>query len=122
MSAHGSRVRSCERLRRVERMGNRMLRVSISLALLYVLGIGGVCAADAAPDEIDYAHVRLQSFVKIPLRDGVHLSADVYTSDGAQPPRACVLTMTPYIAQTYHERGVYFAAHGFAFVAVDVRG
>jgi len=99
-----------------------MLRVSISLALLYLLGVGGVCAADAQPDEIDYAHVRLQSFVKIPLRDGVRLSADVYMSDGAQAPRACVLTMTPYIAQTYHERGVYFAAHGFAFVAVDVRG
>ena len=99
-----------------------MLRRSIGLGLMSLLGTGATLAADAPPDTIDYAHVRQQSFVKIPLRDGVNLNADLYTSDGDSPPRACVLTMTPYITQSYHDRGVYFAAHGFAFVAVDVRG
>ena len=99
-----------------------MLRASMGLALLFAVATGAAEAADAQPDAIDYAHVRLQSFVKIPLRDGVRLNADVFVSDGATPPRACVLTMTPYISQTYHERGVYFAAHGYAFIAVDVRG
>ncbi|MBL8265567.1 CocE/NonD family hydrolase, partial [Steroidobacter sp.] len=31
-------------------------------------------------------------------------------------------TLTPYIGQTYHERGVYFASHGLPFLTVDVRG
>jgi putative CocE/NonD family hydrolase len=97
-----------------------MLRVAIALGLL--LATGATSAADSRGDQIDYAHVRLQSFVKIPLRDGVRLNADVYLPDGGAAPRACVLTMTPYISQTYNERGVYFAAHGLAFVAVDVRG
>jgi uncharacterized protein len=73
-------------------------------------------------DEIDYAGVRLQSFIKIPLRDGVRLNADVYLPGAGDAPRACVLTMTPYISQTYHERGVYFASHGYPFISVDVRG
>jgi putative CocE/NonD family hydrolase len=98
-----------------------MFRVSMSLALFLLLGSGAVGAADAQPEAIDYARVRLQSFVKIPLRDGVRLNADVYSSDGGAP-RACVLTMTPYVSQTYHDRGVYFASHGYTFVAVDVRG
>jgi len=98
-----------------------MFRVMTGLGLLLLVA-GAVGAAETPPDTIDYAHVRLQSFVKIPLRDGVHLNADVYTSDGGDAPRACVLTMTPYVSQAYHERGVYFAAHGYAFIAVDVRG
>ena len=87
-----------------------MLRVSTSAILL--LATAAVCAAD----------VRLQSFVKIPLRDGVRLNADLYLPSSGEALQACVLTMTPYISQTYHERGVYFAAHGYPFVAVDVRG
>jgi putative CocE/NonD family hydrolase len=30
--------------------------------------------------------------------------------------------MTPYAADSYHEQGMYFAAHGLPFVIVDVRG
>ena len=33
-----------------------------------------------------------------------------------------MFTLTPYIAQTYHDRGIYFAAHGFVFLVVDSRG
>jgi predicted acyl esterase len=33
-----------------------------------------------------------------------------------------VFTLTPYISQTYHERGMYFAAHGYVLLTVDVRG
>jgi putative CocE/NonD family hydrolase len=99
-----------------------MLRLSTGLVLLVLLNIGPTYAANAQTDVIDYAHVRIQSFVKIPLRDGVRLNADLYLPDSGVSPRACVLTMTPYIAQSYHERGVYFASRGYAFVAVDVRG
>ncbi|MEP7243944.1 MAG: CocE/NonD family hydrolase [Gammaproteobacteria bacterium] len=99
-----------------------MFGKSIGAGLITLLAIGAACAAEAQPEPIDYAKVRLQSFVKIPLRDGVRLSGDLYFPDSGVAPRACVLTMTPYISQTYHERGVYFAAHGYVFAAVDVRG
>jgi uncharacterized protein len=60
--------------------------------------------------------------VKIPLRDGVDLSATLYRPRGQAQPLPCVFTLTPYIAQSYHERGMYFAAHGYVFLTVDVRG
>jgi uncharacterized protein len=59
---------------------------------------------------------------KIPLRDGVLLNATVYLPEQQHAPRPCVVTLTPYIADTYHERGMYFAAHGWLFASVDVRG
>jgi putative CocE/NonD family hydrolase len=33
-----------------------------------------------------------------------------------------IVSMTPYISDTLHPRGAYFATHGLCFVAVDVRG
>jgi uncharacterized protein len=59
---------------------------------------------------------------KIPLRDGVRLSATVYTPRNQTSPAPCLFTLTPYIAQSYHDRGIYFAAHGYPFLTVDVRG
>jgi uncharacterized protein len=58
--------------------------------------------------------------VKIPLRDGVYLNATVYTPKCRPAP--CVLTMTPYVSDAFHDRGVYFAKKGLPFVIVDVRG
>jgi len=60
--------------------------------------------------------------LKIPLRDGVNLAATLYKPRGQQEPLPCVFTLTPYIAQSYHERGMYFAANGYVFLTVDVRG
>lgn len=63
--------------------------------------------------------------VKIPLRDKVELNATIYlphTPDGSVPKTPVVFTLTPYISDTYHARGAYFAAHGYVFALVDVRG
>jgi uncharacterized protein len=59
--------------------------------------------------------------VKIPLRDGVKLNATVYTP-AKKEPAPCIFTLTPYISQSYHDRGMYFASHGYPFLTVDVRG
>lgn len=59
--------------------------------------------------------------VRIRLRDGVHLNATLYLPRGVSAAPAIVLA-TPYISQTYHQRGMCFAAHGYPFVIVDVRG
>lgn len=66
--------------------------------------------------------VSLSWGTKIPLRDAVNLNATVYRPKGETQPRPCIVHMTPYIADTYHERGMYFAANGFPFFIVDVRG
>ena len=60
--------------------------------------------------------------VKIPLHDGIKLNATLYRPQGQKDPLPCIFTLTPYISQTYHERGMYFAAHGYVFLTVDVRG
>ena len=58
---------------------------------------------------------------RIPMRDGIRLNATVYRPRTTSPS-ACLLTITPYVADRYHERGRYFAAHGLPCVIVDSRG
>ena len=69
------------------------------------------------------------------MRDKVELNATLYlpvrrslgeggpkTPDGSPPKTPVIFTLTPYISDTYHARGAYFASHGYAFALVDVRG
>jgi putative CocE/NonD family hydrolase len=60
--------------------------------------------------------------MKIPLRDGVKLNATLYKPGGGTGPLPVIVTMTPYISDTYHDRAMYFARNGYAFALVDVRG
>ncbi len=60
--------------------------------------------------------------VRIPLRDGVELAATVFKPKPQPEPLPVVFTLTPYIADTYLDRALYFARHGYVFVLVDVRG
>jgi putative CocE/NonD family hydrolase len=87
--------------------------------------LSGLVAFNAfadAPAPPDPAQVKFQWGVKIPLRDGAKLNATVYTPREQKAPAPCVFTLTPYISQSYHDRGMYFAAHGYPFLTVDVRG
>ncbi|MBV8402809.1 MAG: CocE/NonD family hydrolase, partial [Gammaproteobacteria bacterium] len=91
--------------------------------------LAAICSAGLAdpfptqPSELDAAdRVQLAWGVKIPLRDGVRLNATLYTPRAQQAPAPCIFTLTPYIGQTYHARGVWFASHGLPFLTVDVRG
>jgi putative CocE/NonD family hydrolase len=89
--------------------------VFFSLAL--VLGFSSAPAAPATP-----APVQFEWGVRIPLRDGVKLNATLYKPRSEPQPLPCIFTLTPYISQSYHDRGMYFAAHGYVFLTVDVRG
>ena len=60
--------------------------------------------------------------VKIPLRDGVHLNATVYQPHNQKEPLPIIFTFTPYIGDSYTDRAVYFADHGYVYALVDVRG
>jgi putative CocE/NonD family hydrolase len=101
----------------------RAARFARSAAAAVLLGsaasVAGAVPADALAQA---AKVDWQWGVKIPLRDGVHLNATVYRPAGQKEPRPCLFTLTPYIGESYHDRGMYFAAHGYPFLTVDVRG
>lgn len=63
--------------------------------------------------------------VKIPMHDRVELNATLYLPkmpNGSAMKTPVIFTLTPYISDTYHDRGAYFASHGYAFALVDVRG
>ena len=85
-------------------------------------GLAAVSAAaqTAAPDKGGPIDFRWGE--KIPLRDGVKLNATLYLPKGLQEPVPCIFTLTPYVAQRYHDVGIYFSAHGYVFAAVDARG
>jgi hypothetical protein len=61
--------------------------------------------------------------VRVPLRDGVTLSADVYLPEG-DGPHPAIVTRTPYNKNTAEAlaKGRAMAARGYAFVWMDVRG
>ena len=70
------------------------------------------------------AGVRSRYNVKVPMRDGVNLSADIYLPKDNPGPLPVVLSRTPYdnMDENMVDSAVFFAQNGYAFVAQDVRG
>lgn len=66
--------------------------------------------------------VDMQWAVKIPMRDGVKLNATVFIAHGQKEPVPVIFTFTPYIGDSYTDRAMYFARHGYVYALVDVRG
>lgn len=73
-------------------------------------------AAAATPD------VDMQWGAKIAMRDGVRLNGTVFRPHGQKEPLPVIFTFTPYISDSYTDRAMYFARHGYVYVLVDVRG
>ena len=101
--------------------GNRIVRGMILLATLCVcmpstqsLAQEGGAAATASPD--------MRWGVKIPMRDGVSLNATVFQPHAQKDPLPVIFTLTPYIGDSYTDRAMYFAQHGYVYALVDVRG
>jgi hypothetical protein len=67
--------------------------------------------------------VKIEYDQRVPMRDGVDLSADVFRPDtpGKFP---VILVRTPYdnASPAYAKQGFFWASHGYAFVIQDVRG
>jgi len=70
--------------------------------------------------------VVVQKNVRVSMRDGVPLAADLYlpARDGemAEGPFPAVLERTPYDKENKAAEGRYFARHGYVAVMQDVRG
>ena len=99
----------------------RSLRMATgALAVTMLLGMPMVRAQQKpAADE---ATADMQWAVKIPARDSVKLNATVFTPHGQKQPLPVIFTFTPYIGDSYTDRAVYFAKHGYVYALVDVRG
>ena len=67
--------------------------------------------------------VRTSYDVRVPVRDGISLSADVWRPAGDRPAHV-VLTRGPYGKndERIAHLGRVFGGRGYAFVAMDVRG
>ena len=74
-------------------------------------------AADGAPKSVE-----MKWAVKIPLRDGVRLNATIFQPAGQTDALPVVFTLTPYLADSYLDRALYFSRNGYVFALVDVRG
>ena len=104
------------------------MKLLISAAVLCAVSLTNITAQSPTPAPSPSqtpADYNLQWGVKIPMRDKVELNATLYlpkTPDGSPPKTPVIFTLTPYISDTYHARGAYFASHGYAFALVDVRG
>ena len=66
--------------------------------------------------------IRIQWGLRIPMRDGTHLNATLYKPTSTKKPLPVIFTLTPYISDSYHERGSFFAKNGYQFALIDVRG
>jgi predicted acyl esterase len=69
--------------------------------------------------------VKVEFDRRIPMRDGVTLSADIYRPD-ARGRFPVILSRTPYLKSPRDKEGLercrYFAARGYVVVVADVRG
>ncbi len=90
--------------------------------LLLVLAPLATLAQQATDDKKPAPAVDLLWGVKIPLRDGVQLNATVFKPKDQKDPLPVIFTLTPYIADSYTDRAMYFAQHGYVYALVDVRG
>jgi uncharacterized protein len=108
-------VRRGREMRRV-----RVVHRMILFAAMLVCGVSGSYAQDSGAKNATIPDMRWG--VKIPMRDGVSLNATLFLPHGQKDPVPVIFTLTPYIGDTYTDRAMYFAQHGYVYALVDVRG
>jgi len=98
-------------------------RSALLKAVLLIMTAGLFSFADKTDSKAPQNDIRIERHKAIKMTDGVTLYGDVYmpAAPGKYPT---LVTRTPYGVQRdgMHETLVRFAQHGYAVVAVDVRG
>ncbi len=97
-----------------------MMRRMILLAALCLSLVGTRTVAQEGTSTAGTPDMRWA--VKIPMRDGVLLNATIFLPHAQKDPVPVIFTFTPYIGDSYMDRAMYFAQHGYVFALVDVRG
>ncbi|WP_340073707.1 CocE/NonD family hydrolase [Leptobacterium sp. I13] len=66
--------------------------------------------------------IQVSYYQKVPMRDGINLSANVFKPKDLKEPLPAIMVLTPYNNDHNTERGIYFSTNGYVFVSVDARG
>ena len=99
----------------------RKLCVWCAVVAILIAAWCGRAPLSLAQDKADSA-VDMRWAVKIPVRDGISLNATVFLPHAQKEPLPVIFTFTPYIGDSYTDRAMYFAKHGYVYALVDVRG
>ena len=94
-----------------------LIRLFLLLSMLCAIADTHANEARDEPPTVD-----IQLRLKIPMRDGVHLNAELYRPHGRTERLPVLFCLSPYVADAMHAMGSYFAQHGYVFVAIDSRG
>lgn len=94
----------------------------VTLMTLAVVALVGGVATPAVADQPTTLPYRLDRNVRIPMRDGVTLGALVYRPADSDAPVPVIATLTPYMADRFHDVASYFAQHGYVVALIDCRG
>ena len=106
---------------------------TLRAGLLAALALWGSAGAQtptgtAIAPPVGSESVRLEKSVQIPMRDGVHLSTDIYFPEGGDAHRPVILIRTPYGKQGWRQGNpraaltTMFATHGYIVAIQDKRG
>jgi putative CocE/NonD family hydrolase len=95
-------------------------RVAGVLALVFSLA-GHTFAQDSTTEPSAESYDVHITDTTIPMRDGTELHARIWRPVDADAVPA-IVSLTPYTADDAHDRGRFFAEHGYVYVNVDVRG
>jgi putative CocE/NonD family hydrolase len=102
---------------RPTKIARRMiLLAALSVSMLAIRSVAQESGAPALPIP------DMRWGVKILMRDGVSLNATVFQPHAQKERLPVVFTFTPYIGDSYMDRAMYFAQHGYVYALVDVRG
>jgi len=71
---------------------------------------------------VNIEDIEVLFYQKIPLRDGVNLSANIFKPEKMSKPLPAIMVLTPYVSDHNVKRGEYFSKNGYVFVSVDCRG
>ena len=98
-------------------LDSKAVRLILCFSLLTALSCG-----QAEPSQPTYK-VKFSLDARVPMRDGVHLSADIYRPDApGRFPALLLITAYNNMRDAVVPRAVYFAERGYAAVLVDIRG
>jgi hypothetical protein len=104
-------------------MKQKLMWFVVLIGLFAAISAVGQQSTKAASSAREPLPVKIYFDQHLRMRDGVQLSADVYRPD-APGKFDCIMNRTPYLKSSGGSLmfGRYFASHGYAFVAADVRG
>ncbi len=82
----------------------------------------GVILVFALGCQLHAQEVDIRLYQKVPMRDGINLSANLFLPEERSEGLPTILIYTPYVNDEAIERGMFFAKKGYVFMSLDLRG